>query len=97
MVNTGDAIENRSNDESKTQMMSKPKLSGMDILKKHKSKIEEPRVADSFHDLFGPPITKTSKISLDAKSVTKDTNKSAIKLEKGNKLNLNCKSQDIII
>lgn len=82
MVNSGDTIESRSNNESKSQMMSKPKLSSMDFMKKQKSKIEEPRYSDSFHELFGIPITKTSKISVDAKSVTKDTNKSAIKLEK---------------
>lgn len=58
----------------------------MDVMKKHKVKIEEPRIPDSFHELFGPPITKTTKISPDVKNVAKDANKSAIKLEKGKKL-----------
>lgn len=40
-------------------MISKPKLSGSDVPKKHKIKPEEPRNTD-FLNLFGTPITKTT-------------------------------------
>lgn len=40
-------------------MTSKPRLSGSD-LKKQKMKHDEPKNSD-FLNLFGPPITKTSK------------------------------------
>ncbi|XP_056636331.1 protein ENL [Diorhabda sublineata] len=53
-INRGMSIE-------KNQMTSKPKLSGSDIPKKHKMKLEEPRTTD-FENLFGPPIKKTTKI-----------------------------------
>lgn len=41
-------------------MTSKPRLSGTDVVKKHKMKLDEPRNSD-FLNLFGTPITKTSK------------------------------------
>lgn len=41
-------------------MTSKPRLSGSDVVKKHKMKLDEPKNSD-FLNLFGTPITKTSK------------------------------------
>lgn len=58
------------NDEKSSQMTSKPKTSG-EIVKKHKMKMDEPKVSDSFHELFGTPITKTSKISPDPQKMAK--------------------------
>lgn len=82
VVNTQETSDSRlSLNDDKTQMTSKPKLSGMDV-KKHKTKLDEPRITDSFHELFGTPITKTSKISPDSKP--KETNKNVAKVEKGN-------------
>ncbi|KAH1012456.1 hypothetical protein HUJ05_011614 [Dendroctonus ponderosae] len=48
--------------EDKSQMMSKPRLSGSEQPKKYKLKPEEPR-SDQFTNLFGTPITKSSKIT----------------------------------
>lgn len=42
--------------------MSKPRLSGSEQPKKYKLKPEEPR-SDQFTNLFGTPITKSSKIT----------------------------------
>lgn len=64
--------DNRSILDEKMLLISKPKLGGSDIIKKHKMKIEEPR--NSFHELFGAPITKTSKIAVDPKAVVKNKN-----------------------
>lgn len=55
-------------------MTSKPKLSSGDV-KKHKTKMEEPRISDSFQELFGTPITKTSKISPDPQKMAKEAKK----------------------
>lgn len=41
-------------------MTSKPRLSGSDVVKKYKMKLDEPKNSD-FLNLFGTPITKTSK------------------------------------
>lgn len=60
--------------DMKNEMTSKPKLSGVDTMRKTKTK-EEPRVPDSFQSLFGTPITKTSKVFPDLKSMSKDVNK----------------------
>lgn len=72
-----DNLNSRSagNDEKPAQMTSKPKMSGGDVLKKHKTKIEEPRISDSFQELFGTPITKTSKISPDPQKMAKEAKK----------------------
>lgn len=56
-------------------MTSKPKLSGGGDVKKHKVKMEEPRISDSFQELFGTPITKTSKISPDPQKMAKEAKK----------------------
>lgn len=67
-------------------MTSKPKLTGSDIVKKHKPKNEEPRISDSFQELFGTPITKTSKISPDSQKV-KETKKDTLqKSDKGKEI-----------
>lgn len=62
-------------DDKPTQMTSKPKLSGGGDMKKHKMKMEEPRISDSFQELFGTPITKTSKISPDPQKMAKEAKK----------------------
>lgn len=67
------------NVEEKKELLSKPKLSGSSI-KKHKSKPDEPY---SFQ-YFGTPITKTSKVSTDTKSIQKESSKiTNSKSEKG--------------
>lgn len=66
-------------------MTSKPRLSGSD-LKKQKMKYDEPKSSD-FLNLFGPPITKTSK-SLES-TKPKDAPKQIPKPEnKGSKNNI---------
>uniref|UniRef100_A0A1Y1M2X0 YEATS domain-containing protein n=1 Tax=Photinus pyralis TaxID=7054 RepID=A0A1Y1M2X0_PHOPY len=73
IVNSQEAsADNRSTLDEKMLLISKPKLGGSDVVKKHKMKVEEPR--NSFHELFGAPITKTSKTSVDAKAVVKNKN-----------------------
>lgn len=46
--------------DDRNQMTSKPRLSGSDVVKKYKMKLDEPKNSD-FLNLFGTPITKTSK------------------------------------
>ncbi|KAF5301605.1 hypothetical protein FQR65_LT08910 [Abscondita terminalis] len=74
--------ENRTLDD-KSQLISKPRLGGSDIIKKHKSKIEDPR--SSFQALFGAPITKTSKASVESKPISKDKNSNVNKTAPGDK------------
>nr|CAD7457441.1 unnamed protein product [Timema tahoe] len=60
-------------------LIGKPKLGGSEGPKKHKvkeHKPEEPRVSNSFADLFGPPIHKTAKVSPDPKKTTAKTSAS---------------------
>lgn len=64
--------------DDRNQMTSKPRLSGSDPVKKHKMKFDEPKNSD-FLNLFGPPITKTSKSIESVKS--KDSPKPIPKLE----------------
>lgn len=66
--------EHRPIQEEKPQLVSKPRLGGSDCIKKHKPKIEEPRLSHSFRDLFGTPFTKTSKAYVDSKPIPKDKN-----------------------
>lgn len=64
-----------SSSSDKQQLINKSKsASSSDILKKHR--VKEHKQEDSFTDLFGTPITKTSKVSPDAKipSKTSPTN-----------------------
>lgn len=71
--------------EEKTQLISKPRLTGSDVVKKHKPKPDEPRATDSFQELFGEPITKPSKILPDPKTLSKDKNSNiSSKSDKGN-------------
>ncbi|XP_044736542.1 protein AF-9-like [Chrysoperla carnea] len=53
-------------DEQRSQLVDKPKLGG-DMTKKPKIRTEETKLSNSFADLFGPPITKTAKVSPDPK------------------------------
>lgn len=79
MVNSGGSQpdlnrEPRPSSEEKSQLLSKPKLSGSDFIKKHKPKQEELRFSNSFQELFGTPITKTSIVTVDTKTASKDKN-----------------------
>lgn len=74
--------ESRTVDE-KLQLISKPRLGGSDVIKKHKSKVEDPRT--SFQAVFGAPITKTSKASVDSKLISKDKNSNLNKSGSGDK------------
>lgn len=73
--NQDNLISRPGGDEKASQVMGKPKLTGGDVLKKHKTKVEEPRISDSFQELFGTPITKTSKISPDPQKMVEKTKK----------------------
>ncbi|KAF5279929.1 hypothetical protein FQA39_LY18193 [Lamprigera yunnana] len=64
--------ESRTALDEKSQLLSKPRLGGSDVIKKHKSKIDDPR--SSFQALFGAPITKTSKTTVEPKPTSKDKN-----------------------
>ncbi|KRT81064.1 hypothetical protein AMK59_5923 [Oryctes borbonicus] len=75
---------NRVSHESKGELTSKPKLSGVDPLRRSKTR-EETRAPDSFQSLFGTPITKTTKIFPDLKVVSKDVNKNTTSSSSGNK------------
>lgn len=67
--------------DEKNQMTSKPRLSGSDVAKKHKIRPEEPKNSD-FLNLFGTPITKTSRTE---PPKPKEVPKTSSKPEKGNK------------
>lgn len=56
--------------EERSQLVDKPKLGG-DISRKHKQRPEETKLSNAFADLFGPPITKKSKISPEPKAPVK--------------------------
>ncbi|XP_018323242.1 protein ENL [Agrilus planipennis] len=71
--------EKSSHPDDKIQLVSKPKLSIGENPRKHKTKIEEPRIFNSFQELFGTPITKTTtKVFSEPKSnsnnISKDDN-----------------------
>ncbi|KAK9891805.1 hypothetical protein WA026_016601 [Henosepilachna vigintioctopunctata] len=65
--------------EEKNQLISKPKFSGADAPQR-KPKLE-PHMSNSFQDLFGPPITKMTKMPESKVPPHKD-NKSGIKPDK---------------
>ncbi|XP_066137397.1 protein AF-9-like [Euwallacea fornicatus] len=79
--------------EEKSQMTSKPKLSGSDQLRKYKLKPEEPKT-DQFTDLFGEPITKRSQVTEVSKNkeFTKPVVKNSDK-DKGDKISGKDKSK----
>lgn len=91
IVNSLSAQENSENHtsrvslEPKGELTSKPKLSGVDPLRKNKVK-EDSRAPDSFQSLFGPPITKTSKVFPDLKTLSKDVNKNTTTSSSSNNL-----------